>query len=109
MDGSGLNFSGALSELNQKTAIYFTVFRRFEENCGAFQSRGVGAGDRPNLPTQHTVHARQTKLIIQIFIPKSFTRCCKQDYSRRPFKYVYCNVSPSNLQRKIIFYYKWIQ
>ncbi|XP_023331904.1 uncharacterized protein LOC111704026 isoform X2 [Eurytemora carolleeae] len=38
-------------------AVLTGVVSRFEENCGAFQG-GEGETDHPNLPTQHTIHAR---------------------------------------------------
>ena len=37
----------------------FTIFYRFERMCGAFSPwPSQEVGDEPNLPTQHTVHAR---------------------------------------------------
>lgn len=48
-----------IQNTNQKLAVLTGVISRYEEMCGAFSPwPSQEFGDQPNLPTQHTVHAR---------------------------------------------------
>lgn len=47
-----------------KLAVLTGVISRFEQMCGAFSPwPSQEVGDEPNLPTQHTVHARVVKFL----------------------------------------------